>query len=50
MRTGTTPYGRTLTRFMPWRYYARLSDDELRAIWTYVQAEQRKPATEAAEP
>ncbi len=39
MRTGVTPDGRALDpRYMPWPHFAQLSDDELRALWTYLQS------------
>jgi cytochrome c553 len=38
MRTGTRPDGRVLNTFMPWPYFAQMTDDELRAIWRYLQA------------
>ena len=41
IRTGRTPTGagRALNpEFMPWPIYARMSDDELQAIWLYVQS------------
>jgi mono/diheme cytochrome c family protein len=41
IRTGRTPTGggRALNpEFMPWPTYARMSDDELQAIWLYVQS------------
>jgi mono/diheme cytochrome c family protein len=40
IRTGRTPTGggRALNpEFMPWPSYARMTDDELEAIWLYVQ-------------
>ena len=38
IRTGTTPEGEEIdSAFMPWRVYARATDDELRAIWLYLQ-------------
>ncbi len=43
IRTGTTPYGRHLTDAMPWKTFARLTDDELRAIWMYVRSVQQQP-------
>jgi mono/diheme cytochrome c family protein len=37
MRTGVTPEGKTLDpEFMPWPITARMTDDELAAIWTYL--------------
>jgi cytochrome c553 len=38
MRTGARPDGRVLSTLMPWPYYAQLTDDELRAIWRFLQA------------
>lgn len=38
IRTGVTPSGRELSDFMPWRTMANLSDEELQAIWRYVQS------------
>jgi len=38
MRTGVTPYGKVLDHEeMPWNYYTRMTDDELSAIWAYLQ-------------
>ena len=37
MRTGQTPDGRQLSDEMPWPYYAGMTDDELQAIWLYLQ-------------
>ena len=36
--TGTRPDGRILNTFMPWPYYAQMTDDELKGIWQYLQA------------
>lgn len=36
MRTGTTPDGRQLDEGMPWANYADLSDEELQALWAYL--------------
>jgi cytochrome c553 len=38
MRTGTRPDGRRLDAFMPWPYFAQMTDDELRSIWRFLQA------------
>ncbi len=39
IRTGTTPTGRVLSgEFMPWPYFARMTDDELAAIWLYLES------------
>ena len=38
LRTGTAADGHAIDpRFMPWTGYARMTDDELRAIWLYLQ-------------
>ncbi len=38
MRTGTTPSGRELDALMPWQYLGQMTDDELKAIWLYLQS------------
>ena len=39
MRTGSTPDGRQLdSEFMPWEGYSRLSDDDLTALFMYLQS------------
>jgi hypothetical protein len=39
IRTGTTPYGRQLDgNFMPWKEYANMTDDDLTAIFMYLQS------------
>jgi len=38
MRTGVTPSGHQLNVEMPWMYYGRMSDEELRALWLYLQS------------
>lgn len=38
LRMGTTPGGRLLNQFMPWKYVGRMSDDELKAVWLYLQS------------
>jgi cytochrome c553 len=43
MRTGMRPDGRILSTSMPWPYYAQMTDDELRAIWRYLQALPARP-------
>lgn len=47
LRTGFTPSGRQLFEFMPWKTYRHMTDDELKAIWLYLQA---LPAQETASP
>lgn len=37
IRTGVTPSDKELnTEFMPWDFYANLTDDELTALWLYI--------------
>jgi len=38
MRTGVTPSGRQLKDFMPWKYFGQMTDEELRAVWLYLQS------------
>lgn len=38
IRTGKRPDGRELHGFMPWRVYAAMTDEELRAIWLHLSA------------
>jgi mono/diheme cytochrome c family protein len=38
MRTGVTPTGRQLEVEMPWMYFGRMSDEELGAVWLYLQS------------
>jgi cytochrome c553 len=43
MRTGMRPDGRVLNTLMPWPYFAQMTDDELRAIWRFLQAVPPRP-------
>lgn len=38
LRTGVTPGDRRLSEEMPWKYYSRMTDEELRAIWLYLRS------------
>ena len=38
MRTGVTPGGHQLKDVMPWKYFGQMTDDELRAVWLYLQS------------
>lgn len=38
LRTGRTPGGHQLNEDMPWKYYGQMTDEELRAIWLYLQS------------
>ena len=44
IRTGTNPAGRELVPEMPWMTYRNMTDDELRALWAYIET---VPAKEA---
>lgn len=37
MRSGVTPFGRSLNEEMPWKYFGQMTDDELKAVWMYLQ-------------
>jgi mono/diheme cytochrome c family protein len=38
MRTGITPDNRPLTEFMPWKEFRHMTDDQLKAIWLYLES------------
>jgi mono/diheme cytochrome c family protein len=39
MRSGTTPYGKAMDPFvMPWTSFGQMNDDELKALWLYLQS------------
>jgi cytochrome c553 len=38
LRTGVTPGGKQLKSAMPWRYFGQMTDDEMRAVWMYLQS------------
>ena len=38
MRTGVTPGGKQLNEEMPWQYFSQMSDEELQAVWQYLQS------------
>jgi mono/diheme cytochrome c family protein len=43
LRHGVTPDGRQLNIFMPWPYFAGLTDTEVRALWSYLRSVPAKP-------
>lgn len=44
MRTGVTPGGHQLDpKFMPWDYFKNFYDEELKAIWLYLQTLRKLP-------
>jgi len=38
LRTGVTPSRHKLTAKMPWKYFGQMTDEELRAVWMYLQS------------
>ena len=38
MRMGRTPGGKQLNEEMPWKYYGQMADEELKAVWLYLQS------------
>jgi len=39
LRTGVTPNGHQLKEeVMPWKYFGQMTDDELKAVWMYLQS------------
>ena len=38
MRTGVTPGGKQLRSEMPWKYLGQMTDDEMKAVWMYLQS------------
>jgi mono/diheme cytochrome c family protein len=38
LRSGVTPGGKTLSDDMPWKSFGQMSDDELHAVWLYIQS------------
>ncbi len=38
LRTGVTPGGHQLKDVMPWKYFGQMTDDELKAVWLYLQS------------
>ena len=38
LRTGVTPSGHQLKDSMPWKYFGQMTDDEMKAVWLYLQS------------
>ena len=38
LRTGVTPNRHQLNSAMPWKYFGQMTDDELKAVWLYLQS------------
>ncbi len=45
IRTGVTPSDHHLSEVMPWKEYANMTDDELQAIFLYLQAQPKLATT-----
>jgi mono/diheme cytochrome c family protein len=43
LRTGATPSGHQLSDNMPWKDFGNMTDDELQAIWLYLQSLPKLP-------
>jgi len=43
LRTGVTPSGHQLSDNMPWKDFGNMTDDELKAIWMYLQSLPKLP-------
>lgn len=39
MRTGVTPGGHQMSEDMPWKYFGQMTDDELMALWMFLQSQ-----------
>ncbi len=38
MHSGVTPSGKVLSEDMPWKAYGKMTDEDLKAIWLYLQS------------
>ena len=38
VQTGVTPSGHQLNDFMPWKYFGQMTDEELKAVWMFLQS------------
>ena len=38
LRKGVTPSGHQLLEAMPWKYVGQMTDDEMKAVWMYLQS------------
>ncbi len=43
LKTGVTPHGHPLSDNMPWKEFRHMTDDELKAIWMYLQSLPKLP-------
>lgn len=44
IRTGISPAGKALDVTMPWPRYGNMTDDDLKALWAFIQTVPAKPA------
>jgi mono/diheme cytochrome c family protein len=40
LREGRRPDGSAISEYMPWKYFAEMTDEEIEAIWTYIRTVQ----------
>lgn len=45
LRGGVTPAGHQLDKMMPWKDFAHMTDDELKAVFMYLQSQPKLPTT-----
>jgi mono/diheme cytochrome c family protein len=45
LRTGVTPAGQQLSEAMPWQGLGKMTDEELAAVWLFLQAQPALPTT-----
>jgi mono/diheme cytochrome c family protein len=38
IRTGKTPEGKLLSKFMPWKHFSRMNETELKALYLYIKS------------
>lgn len=43
LRQGKRPDGSTISDYMPWKSFGKMTDDELRAVWMYLQTVPARP-------
>jgi mono/diheme cytochrome c family protein len=44
MREGRRPDGSEVSEYMPWRFSGRMADEDLQALWVYLQSMPAKPS------
>jgi hypothetical protein len=48
MCAGRTPDGRSIDPFMPWKFFGKMTDAELHALWRYVETKTRAPTPDTS--